>query len=140
MSDPVNALGGARFDGLVSITELPPQGMITLRGDLSDIKFDTAAKTVGGGTLPAQRRAEIHGARGLLWMSPDELLVLCPYAEVGQSLDTLHDPVNALGGRACAGGGCLGRAGKFRAARRRGARGAGQAVSCGPLARRAAGG
>ena len=96
MSDPVNALGGARFDGLVSITELPPQGMITLRGDLSDIKFDTAAKTVGGGTLPAQRRAEIHGARGLLWMSPDELLVLCPYAEVGQSLDTLHDLLSGV--------------------------------------------
>lgn len=89
MSEPVNALDSARFDGLVSVVELPPQGMITLRGDFSSSTFQIAAKTVGGGTMPAPRRAEINGRRGLLWMSPDEALVLCPYGEVSQSLGTL---------------------------------------------------
>lgn len=91
MSDPATALGGARFDGLVTVSECPPQGMITLRGDLSNAYVTTAAKTVGGGTLPADRGVESNGDRALLWMSPDELLVLCPYIEVAQSLGTLED-------------------------------------------------
>ncbi len=36
MSDPVSALGGASFDGIVRISEAGPRGMVTIRGDLSD--------------------------------------------------------------------------------------------------------
>ena len=90
MSDPVNALGGARFDGLVSITELPPQGMITLRGDLSSTAVKNAATGVGGRDLPGQREAKSVEDRGILWMSPDELLVLCPYTEVSMAVESMN--------------------------------------------------
>lgn len=89
MSDPVNALGGARFDGLVSIRELPPQGMITLRGDLSSPAIKNAASGVGGHDMPGQREARTIEDRGILWMSPDELLVLCPYDEVTAAVDSM---------------------------------------------------
>jgi len=61
MSDPVTALNGAVFTkGIAEVHELPPQGMITLRGG------------------------------GVAWMSPDELLLLCPYAQVPDRLAVLQ--------------------------------------------------
>ena len=35
MSEPVSALNGASFEGLVTLTDRGPTGMITLRGDLA---------------------------------------------------------------------------------------------------------
>ncbi len=81
MSEPVLPLGGASFDGLVRIREAGPQGMITLRGDLSSTALKAAATGIAAVDFPAQRQANCVGERGLLWMSPDELLVLCPHAQ-----------------------------------------------------------
>ncbi len=78
MSKPVLALGGARFDGLVRVTETGPQGMITLRGDLSAPQIQSAACDVTGVDFPGVREARTSGARGILWMSPDELMLLVP--------------------------------------------------------------
>ena len=37
MSDEVSALGGVtRSEGIAKVTEMPLQGMVTVRGDLSD--------------------------------------------------------------------------------------------------------
>lgn len=81
MSEAVLALGGARSQGYVAVEEIGPQGMITLRGDLSSKALATAVKSAAGAPVPAQRVAETSGETGVLWMSPDELLVLCPYAK-----------------------------------------------------------
>ncbi len=68
---PVSALNGAIFEGpLVSIKDLGPVGMVTIRGDFASATFAVAVEKVCGGPIPAQRRFE--GALG--WMSPDELL------------------------------------------------------------------
>ena len=95
MSDAVSALNNARFDGLAVVEECGLQGMITLRGDLSG-KAIRAAATKGSEVkkIPAPVSASVAGEKGLCWMSPDELLVLCPYAEVA---DRLKDMKSTLG-------------------------------------------
>jgi sarcosine oxidase subunit gamma len=88
MSDPVSALGGASFHGFATIREIGPLGMITLRA--KGVKaLDKAVKSVTGTKLPAQRRIEINGERACGWMSPDEYLLVLPYAEVADALAKL---------------------------------------------------
>ncbi|MBD0865183.1 MAG: sarcosine oxidase subunit gamma [Rhodobacteraceae bacterium] len=82
MSEPVTALGGVSHDGLVHIKEAPLQGMITLRGDLSSTAVQNAATGVAAVDMPGKREANCVDQRGICWMSPDELLVLCPYDTV----------------------------------------------------------
>ena len=86
---PASALGGASFDGLVKITELEPQGMITLRGDLTDKAIVNAVRDVFGVTLPGQRETAFDGDAGALWMSPDEALLLCTCTEAQAKADDL---------------------------------------------------
>ncbi|MGZ2258500.1 sarcosine oxidase subunit gamma [Roseobacter sp. A03A-229] len=91
MFEPVTALGGAVSEGgIAQVAEAPLQGMITLRGDLSSAAVKKAAKAAVGLAVPGPGTAEIDDEAGLCWMSPDELLVLCPYAEVAGTLGSLH--------------------------------------------------
>jgi sarcosine oxidase, subunit gamma len=90
MSEPVSALNGARFEGLATVEECGLQGMITLRGDLSARTLKSSATQVSGAKMPGPGRASVLGDSGLCWMSPDELLVLCPYGEVETRLDALN--------------------------------------------------
>jgi sarcosine oxidase subunit gamma len=88
MSNPVSALNGASFQGFASIREIGPLGMITLRA--KGVKaLDKAVKAVTGTKLPAQRRIEVNGDRACGWMSPDEYLLIVPYAEVAGALASL---------------------------------------------------
>ena len=88
MSDPVSALNGASFQGFAAIREIGPLGMITLRA--KGLKsLEKAIKAVTGTKLPAQRRIEVNGDRACGWMSPDEYLLILPYAEVGDALASL---------------------------------------------------
>ena len=88
MSDPVSALNGASFQGFATIREVGPLGMITLRA--KGLKsLDKAVKAVTGTKVPAQRRIEVNGDRACGWMSPDEYLLILPYAEVGEALASL---------------------------------------------------
>ena len=43
-----------------------------------------------GTGMPGVREIVVSQTGGLAWMSPDELLVLCPYAEVGARLANLQ--------------------------------------------------
>jgi sarcosine oxidase, subunit gamma len=88
MSEPVSALQGARFDGFATIREIGPVGMITLRA--KGLKsLDKAIKAAVGTKVPAQRRIEMNGDRACGWMSPDEYLLVVPYAEVAAALAKL---------------------------------------------------
>lgn len=91
MSEPVIALGGARFaHGIAKVTEVPLQGMITLRGDLAEKSVQTAATLVAAGDMPQARQARITGDTGVAWMSPDEALILCPYAAVAETMGKMQ--------------------------------------------------
>ncbi|KIN71840.1 sarcosine oxidase subunit gamma [Sulfitobacter guttiformis] len=92
MSDPVSALkNAAYYTGIAEIKEIGPMGMIALRGDLSAKPLHRAASAAAGGlNLPAQRECVSDGVRGIAWMSPDEMLIMCPYDEVGATIDGLN--------------------------------------------------
>jgi sarcosine oxidase subunit gamma len=60
-----------RFAGIVAIEDTGPAGMVTLRADLAAA---TTALKAAGVAVPDRRRT----GDGSLWMSPDELLILCP--------------------------------------------------------------
>ncbi|KUF09025.1 sarcosine oxidase subunit gamma [Pseudoponticoccus marisrubri] len=96
MSDALLPLGGAAFEGIVTIRETGPQGMIQLRGDLSDPGLAAAVEQASGAAMPAPLGAHVTGPRGLLWMSPDELMVLVPYADAARTVAELG---RALGDR-----------------------------------------
>ncbi|MFN5998768.1 MAG: sarcosine oxidase subunit gamma [Paracoccaceae bacterium] len=88
MSDPVSALNGASYQGFATVREVGPLGMITLRA--KGLKsLDKAIKAVTGTKAPAQRRIEVNGDRACGWMSPDEYLLIVPYAEVSAALAKL---------------------------------------------------
>jgi sarcosine oxidase subunit gamma len=86
MSNAVTALNGANYQGLATIADQGLTGMITLRGDLASAGIKAAVKSATGLDVPAQRQALMGKGTAALWMSPDELLLLCPYAEVGERL------------------------------------------------------
>ncbi len=90
MSKTVTALNGVSFDaGIAQIEEVPLQGMITLRGDLASVNVKNAATGVTGVDFPAARMANCVAESGLCWMSPDEILILCPYADVATHLSQI---------------------------------------------------
>ena len=95
MSDAVTALGSASSDeGIATIREALPQGMITLRGDVASPAIAKAVQAATGGGVPDMRGCSVDAQTGVAWMSPDELLVLAPYANVP---DTLAKMQKALG-------------------------------------------
>lgn len=81
MSEIATALSGAGYDGLVHVAEAPVQGMITLRADLSSAALAKTVKDATGADLPAVRAMTTGKSGSCLWMSPDELLILCDYAK-----------------------------------------------------------
>jgi sarcosine oxidase subunit gamma len=89
MSNAVSALQGKSYAGFSTVTEAGLQGMITLRGDLKSAKLKKAVKSVAGVDVPAQRRIAMKGGKGAGWMSPDELLILVPYAEAHTAVEAL---------------------------------------------------
>lgn len=79
MSNAVSALEGASYQGFAQVREMGLQGMITLRGDFDNADFKNTVKSISGCNVPAMRELS-HGKTGtVVWMSPDELLVLCAY-------------------------------------------------------------
>ncbi|GGW21554.1 sarcosine oxidase subunit gamma [Gemmobacter lanyuensis] len=91
MSKIVSALNGAKFDGFASIREIGPVGMITLRAKPDVVGLAEAVTAVTGTPLPALRRIEIAGDKAAGWMSPDEYLIVVPYAEVAGALAVLAE-------------------------------------------------
>jgi sarcosine oxidase subunit gamma len=89
MSDPVTPLAGASFAGFATVRETGPHGMITLRCRHDLAELARAVKQAIGTSLPAPRRIVRDGAFGAAWMSPDELLLLCPRDSVPKVMASL---------------------------------------------------
>ena len=94
MSEPVTALNGAAFSGAIDVADAGPVGMITLRGDLSDDALKDACQS-DGLVVPERGKATGGLEAGLLWMSPDELMLLCAY---GAAADRVAGLAKALEG------------------------------------------
>ncbi len=96
MSEPVTALNGVSFDdGIAVITEVPLQGMITLRGDLASDAVQKAATHHMPGEMPGPGSARIEGETGVAWMSPDEALIFCAYAAVPEVLANMQETLGS---------------------------------------------
>ena len=87
----VSALEGVSHKGFVDVAEAGLRGMITLRGDLSSARMKKAVKAAAGTAIPAPRRIVTEGDKSAAWMSPDELLILVPYAEAVATVKTLEE-------------------------------------------------
>jgi len=95
MSNAVSALQGASFEGIAKVEEAGLQGMITLRGDFASKGFKDAVKKLTGRVPPAVRKMnECKGGRKVLWMSPDELLIVTDYASVNDDLAVLNEALS----------------------------------------------
>jgi len=91
MSETVTALKNARYDaGIAEVSEVGPLGMITIRGDLDAPFVRKVAKKVTGVERPDRGMCYSKGEAGIAWMSPDELLLICPHAQVPDVLARLH--------------------------------------------------
>lgn len=97
MSNAVSALNGAASpDGIAKVAEAPMQGMITLRGRLTDPQVKKAATDAAAADMPAQGMAHCVDNRGICWMSPDEVLVLCPYEDVASTIGNMQATLGGL--------------------------------------------
>jgi sarcosine oxidase subunit gamma len=94
MSNIQTAMNGARATGYVDVSEAPATGMITLRGDLADAGVRKAVKAVMGAGVPATLAVTDAGVGQILWMSPDELMIVCAYDQADQ---VVADLIAALG-------------------------------------------
>ncbi len=96
MSEPVTALNNTSdATGIAAISEIGPVGMITLRGDLNASYLRKAAAQIAGVDVPAPLGCNSSDNRGIAWMSPDELLVMCPYAEAGETVEKLEKAIGS---------------------------------------------
>jgi len=100
MSESVSPLEGAVYRGFVEVSEVNLQGMILLRGNLSNPTLEKAVNAATGVAVPGQRQIVMKDGRGAAWMSPDELLLLVPCdeagaiaADLGQALAGVHSLV-----------------------------------------------
>jgi sarcosine oxidase subunit gamma len=75
-----------------TVTRLPAMGMITLRGALPDLA--PAVRDLTGCDMPEARMMARAGEAAALWMSPDELLILCPYRDAPSMADRLRTALN----------------------------------------------
>ncbi|MEM1238120.1 MAG: sarcosine oxidase subunit gamma family protein [Pseudomonadota bacterium] len=91
MSSAVSALSGAAYAGYVQVVEAGLNGMITLRGDLSDAAFTKAFKAAIGLDVPDTRGISFKGKKGVAWMSPDELMVFVAYEDATKTVAALSE-------------------------------------------------
>lgn len=73
---------------LASVAPVEGLGMIQIRADLALLAGPIGAATGIG--VPAALTRNAYGARSLLWMSPDELLLILPVAEVKATVTALE--------------------------------------------------
>lgn len=74
---------------IASITEVRGLGMVLIRAHLP--RAGDAIAEAAGLPIPAQTRFTAGGTRWLGWMSPDELLLTLPVAEVAEAALALRD-------------------------------------------------
>jgi sarcosine oxidase subunit gamma len=88
MSDGVTSVSGAVFEGRILVEDAGLVGMITLRADLGHSFVKKALKAVKL-AMPEDGFSTGGLDAGVLWMSPDELLILCAYQDADALVEKL---------------------------------------------------
>lgn len=89
MSDNKNEGVVRSYSGYVKVSEKMTTGMLTVRGEFRSSKFKTSFAKAVGTKLPKDREV-ILAKNNVAWMSPDELLILCDYADVSSLSQNLQ--------------------------------------------------
>ena len=100
MSNAVSALQGVSSAGFATVTEAGLRGMITLRGDHNAASLRQAVTDIVGVDMPEVRRCTRAGERAAAWMSPDELLIMLPYADAPDVVARLSAALEGMHGLA----------------------------------------
>lgn len=96
MSEAVSAVQGASASGFVDVAEAGLAGMVTIRGDLGDADFAHGVGSVTHCGLPDKREIAAGENEQLLWMSPDELLLVCAHDEAEARVQALSAALSGL--------------------------------------------
>ena len=78
---------------LATIARVPGLGMLTIRADLT--RAGEALAEAAGLALPDRTQITTDGSRALGWMSPDELLLILPEAELPEAHEALTQALMA---------------------------------------------
>ncbi len=90
LANRADAIAAVRVAGVVALRDSGFFGQIDLRGDLSDAGIMGAARQVLGLDLPTTPNSvSVNGDRAALWLSPDEWLIVAPFATRAQTIDEL---------------------------------------------------
>ena len=101
MSEPVSPLAHLAPEAeaqpvagpLIGIEETGLRGQITLRGDLGSIEIQNAVQQVMGADVPS---ALTHTDGRVVWMSPDELLLLVPHDQAAAHATALNQALTGV--------------------------------------------
>lgn len=91
MSEPVSPLRGHEVPAglVVGIEDAGPQGMVSLKADLSLPETAKAVKSAVGLAIPGPLQATFAKGRGAVWMAPDELLLRMNHADAPKAAAAL---------------------------------------------------
>lgn len=89
-------------DAAVTLLELPPPTLVNLRGDAGDPAFAAAVTAVLGVAPPSTANsAAKSSALDLLWLGPDEWLVMAPTGPGGDLAQRLDAALQGIHHSAC---------------------------------------
>jgi sarcosine oxidase subunit gamma len=74
----------------MSVRSAGPRGMIAVKGDLSNDALRTAACEAAGCDFPESGEARVSDGQSVLWMAPDEVLLLIDLDRRGEALAHLQ--------------------------------------------------
>ncbi|MEO1491491.1 MAG: sarcosine oxidase subunit gamma family protein [Pseudomonadota bacterium] len=98
MSEPISALAGFKpVDLYIGVADAGRTGQVTLKGELSDGKIAGALKKLTGAETPAPLTVTTgaSGAR-VVWMAPDEVLILLPTGDAGPLVADLGEALKGV--------------------------------------------
>lgn len=97
LASRADAISAVRVPGVVALRDSGFFGQIDLRGDPADSSFLAEVRQVLGLDLPTNTNTvAVSGDRAALWLSPDEWLIVVPFATQAQTIDDLK---RALAGK-----------------------------------------
>ena len=86
MAEPNVLLSGA----IATVRRAAPSDRVSLRGDLSSAPLQMACRSLAETRFPDPREIVREVDRALLWMAPDELLIVLPQGEAGRGVAKLN--------------------------------------------------
>jgi len=82
--------------GSVTVVDAGLIGMITLRGNLAAPALQAVCAELAGAGFPGRLGVSAGDGTAICWMSPDEVLLMLPYAAVSEALTRIAQALTGL--------------------------------------------